>query len=173
MQVCFLIALAVLGSCGNAQRVAPLPEGVRAVWSLDRAWHETTPTRERICLNGLWRWQPDEGKSNEIPAGNWGWFKVPGCWPGIGDYLQKDCQSVVPHPSWKDTSLGTITAAWYQREFDVPTSWKGRRISIETCYVNSLATVFVDATQAGSISFPEGEVDLTKLVKPGDNGSLP
>ena len=77
---------------------APLPAGVTAVWDLDKSYRETTPTRERICLNGLWRWQPaqaDPGKT-EPPKANWGYFKVPGCWPGISDYLQKDCSNALP-----------------------------------------------------------------------------
>ena len=32
-----------------------LPPGVIAQWDLAKAVHETTPTRERISLNGLWR----------------------------------------------------------------------------------------------------------------------
>src|SRR2546426_12789313 len=69
---------------------APLPQGVEAVWDSARAWRESTPTRERICVNGLWRWQPAGQKPEQVPGGNWGWFKVPGCWPGITDYMQKD-----------------------------------------------------------------------------------
>src|SRR5690242_2275356 len=41
-----------------AQESAPLPTGVKAEWDCRKAYHETTPTRERICLNGLWRWRP-------------------------------------------------------------------------------------------------------------------
>ena len=71
-----------------------LPKGVKAVWELDKAYRETTPTRERICINGLWRWQPALDEPEQVPRGNWGYFKVPGCWPGITDYMQKDCQTV-------------------------------------------------------------------------------
>ncbi len=39
---------------------APLPPGVHAVWDLGKAYRETTPTRERLSINGLWRWQPAE-----------------------------------------------------------------------------------------------------------------
>ena len=42
----------------RAQDDAPLPAGVKAVWDLEKAYREKTPTRERVCLNGLWRWQP-------------------------------------------------------------------------------------------------------------------
>ena len=45
------------GIC-DEEFAASLPTGVQAVWSLDGAGREATATRERICINGLWRWQP-------------------------------------------------------------------------------------------------------------------
>src|ERR1051326_1851464 len=90
--------LLCLGMAGSLSLAAPLqaddeavtlPSGVKAVWDVAQAYHETTPTRERICLNGLWRWQPADAGSDQVPAARWGFFKVPGSWPGITDYLQK------------------------------------------------------------------------------------
>jgi hypothetical protein len=130
------VAAAVQGLC-HAGPAAPLPQGVTAVWDLGRAYGETAPvagnghpTRERICINGLWLWQPADPKSDQVPGGGWGYFKVPGCWPGITDYMQKDCHTVYAHPSWKDEKLAGVTAAWYQREIEVPASWAGRRIGV-------------------------------------------
>ena len=64
MAACGLASLAT--SLGHpalvAQDVAPLPAGVQAAWDLETAYRETTPTRERICINGLWRWQPADDK---------------------------------------------------------------------------------------------------------------
>jgi len=88
-----------------------LPEGVRAVWDVEKAYRQSTPTRERICINGLWRWQPADEDTNAVPPGSWGYFKVPGSWPGITDYMQKDCQTVHAHPGWKDRNLRSITSA--------------------------------------------------------------
>jgi beta-galactosidase len=116
---------------------AVLPDGVRAVWDTDKAYRETTPSRERICLNGLWRWQPGESMPDAVPAGGWGWFKVPGCWPGITDYMQKDAQTLVRHPDWKQTNLSRMTTAWYEREAAIPANWKGRRVSLALEYLNS------------------------------------
>ncbi len=82
------------GAAGDNRFAVGLPEGVKAVWDMGQAYRETTPTRERISINGLWRWQPAGSRSDQPPAGNWGYFKVPGCWPGITDYMQKDCQTV-------------------------------------------------------------------------------
>ncbi|MCK4284414.1 MAG: hypothetical protein KAX44_08865, partial [Candidatus Brocadiae bacterium] len=116
--ICVLVALA----CGALREAAGqrgadvvLPQGVKAVWDLEKAYRETTPTRERISINGLWRWQPAGDAPDAVPADRWGYFKVPGCWPGITSWLQKDSQTVHVHPSWRDESLRSVTMAWYQR----------------------------------------------------------
>jgi beta-galactosidase len=149
-----------------------LPDGVKAVWDLGKAFREATPSRERICLNGLWRWQPAGISTNPVPAGQWGHFKVPGSWPGITDYMQKDCQVVFAHPTWKDSKLGTVDAAWYEREMTVPVEWTGRRIALQAECVNSLAIVYLDGAWAGEVRFPGGELDLTRLCRPGQTNRL-
>lgn len=165
---CFFLA-ANLAICndGPDQLAAPLPEGVTAVWDIAKAHHETTPTRERISINGLWHWQTASNDENQVPAKNWGHFKVPGCWPGITDYLQKDCQTLYSHPSWKNQRLGDITAAWYQREFTLPANWEQRRVTLAIEYLNSFAAVYVDGKQAGEIQYPGGELDLTQHCRAG------
>ncbi len=172
----FLSLASVSAGMAFSADEAPLPDGVRAVWDFNRAYHETTPTRERICINGLWRWQPASGQSTSaavvVPTGGWGFFKVPGCWPGVNDYMQKDCQTVFAHPSWKNAKLSDVTAAWYQREIDVPDGWTGRRITVCLEYLNSSATVFVDGKKAGEAYFPAGEVDITACCKPGGKHTL-
>ena len=164
-------AVARPGLC-RAGDAAPLPRGVTAVWDLSKAHRETTPTRERICINGLWRWQPADPRSERVPRGGWGHFKVPGCWPGITNYMQKDCQTVHPHPSWKGKDPAGITAAWYEREITVPAAWAGRRIAVHAEYLNSFAAVYVDGRKAGEIQFPAGEVDLTAACRGGGKRTL-
>ncbi|MBI4621620.1 MAG: hypothetical protein HY736_00170 [Verrucomicrobia bacterium] len=150
-----------------AEFAASLPDGVKAVWDGSKAYRETTPTRERVSLNGLWRWQPADAKSEQVPTGGWGFFKVPGSWPGIGNYMQKDSQTVFAHPAWAARTYGNISAAWYQREFTVPRGWEGRQIAARIEYLNSYATVFVDGKKAGEVRFPAGELDLTAACTPG------
>ncbi len=152
---------------GRAQAAAGLPPGVRAVWDLAKAHHETTPTRQRVCINGLWQWQPAEPKSDRVPDGGWGYFKVPGSWPGITDYMQKDFQTVHAHPRWQEQRLGGVTAAWHQRQIAIPASWAGRRIAFQAEYLNSYAAVYLDGKRVGEIRFPAGEVDLTRACRPG------
>lgn len=145
----------------------PLPPGVQAVWDLSRAWHETTATRERICLNGLWRWQPAADRGASAPTNQWGFFKVPGAWPGITDYMQKDSQTVFAHEGWGKVDFGRLDAAWYERTFTVPATCSGRRIALSLDSLNSLALVFVDGHKAGELQFPAGELDLTTVCRPG------
>jgi beta-galactosidase len=144
-----------------------LPQGVRAVWDTSKAFHETSPTRERLCINGLWRWQPAAEGSREAPTDKWGYFKVPACWPGVQDYLQNDYQTLYTHPAWKDTRLSEVRSAWYERTITVPGSWAGRRVSLEMEYLNSYAVVFVDGHEVGQLRFPAGQVDITAAVRPG------
>ena len=146
---------------------AALPPGVKAVWEMSEAHRDTTPTREQVCINGLWRWQPAKAGVTAVPTADWGFFKVPGCWPGVTDYMQKDCQTVFTHPSWRDVDMGAISSAWYQREIVVPKEWDGRRITLYAEYVNSSATVFLDGKEIGTILFPAGELDLTADCRPG------
>jgi len=156
----------------RGQQAAHLPDGVRAVWDLNAAARETTPTRERVCINGLWQWQPADPLSDRVPEGDWGYFKVPGAWPGITDYMQKDFQSVHVHPKWKDTRLSGVAAAWYRREITVPADWSGRRIAVSAEYLNSYAVVYVDGRRAGEMRFPAGEVEIGPLCRPGATHKL-
>src|SRR5437867_4576667 len=100
-RVLFVAVLTTLGpvttASGQDHFAAPLPDGVKAVWDIGKAYREVTPTREKVCINGLWRWQPAATSDNQVPAKDWGYFKVPGCWPGTTDYMQKDFQTAHTH----------------------------------------------------------------------------
>jgi len=167
-----LVVMAANLAMGAEPSAVTLPPGVKAVWDMGKAYHETTPTRERICINGLWRWQPAEAKADQTPTANWGYFKVPGCWPGTGDYLQKDSQTLYAHPSWKERRLGTVTAAWYERQVTIPSAWAGRCVAVSFEYLNSYAAVYVDGAKAGDVRFPGGEVDLTSVCRAGSTYRL-
>ncbi|HEY3789714.1 MAG TPA: hypothetical protein VGL71_12710, partial [Urbifossiella sp.] len=179
LRVSLLAALPVMlcASAGlRADEIAvALPRGVTAEWDLSKAERHATPTREQICINGLWRWQPASAEETAVPTKNWGYFKVPGAWPGISDYLQKDCQTVFAHPNWKNDGrdhLANTTMAWYHREIAIPGDWAGRRIVLAAEYVNSYAAVYVDGKKAGEIRFPGGEADITSACRPGQKQSL-
>ncbi|HEV2211356.1 MAG TPA: hypothetical protein VG167_21535 [Verrucomicrobiae bacterium] len=157
-------------SCPAAAQDQPavaLPAGVRAVWDTAKGFHESTPTRERLCINGLWRWQPAADNAREVPTAAWGYYKVPAPWPGIEDYLQSDYQTLYPHPSWTNTNLGQVRSAWYQRTIVIPNDWAGRRIALQADYLNSYAAIYIDGRQVGELRFPAGSVDISAAVRPG------
>ncbi len=166
-----LAATAGAGLCQD-QSTVTLPEGVKAVWDLGKAYRESTPTRQRVCINGLWQWQPVKEKADAPPAGNWGYFKVPGPWPMMTWSRHNESQVYYPHPSWKDMSLSAVQWAWYQREVDLPKEWAGRRILVDAQYVHNSADVYVDGKHAGAIKFRGGKVDLTALCRPGQKQVL-
>ncbi len=167
-----LITTAVSSGLRADQPAVRLPQGVSAIWDMDKAWHDTTPTRERISINGLWQWQPADANADQPPSENWGYYKVPGCWPGSLHYMMVDSQTLYRHPNWKPTRRNGIDAAWYQREITIPAAWKGRRIAVSMDCVNSYAAVYVDGKKAGDIPFPAGEVELTSLCSPGSKHML-
>jgi hypothetical protein len=157
-----------------AQSPAPLPPNVQAVWEMTKAYRETTPTRQRICVNGLWLFQPAETKADQVPAGNWGYFKVPGPWPQyrVAQWMAAESQHIYRHPSWQQQDFKTVDLAWYQREFTVPKEWAGRRITLWTEWLNSYAGVFVDGKQVGEIYYPGGELNITTACRPGERQVL-
>ncbi len=168
----FVVAAGPLAEQVAGEEESVLPAGVEPVWELAKAWRQATATREQVCINGLWQWQPAAVDADQVPQTNWGYFKVPGCWPGISDYMQKDCQQLFRHPNWQRQSLRDVKAAWYQREITVPATWTDRRVALQVSYINSYAEVFLDGQHAGSLRFPAGELDLTRLCQPGQTHRL-
>lgn len=165
-------ALAAQHPARDGDVEASLPPGVYAEWHVGRAWSETTPTRERICLNGLWRWQPGSEEFDTPPTSRWGIFKVPGPWPGITDYMQKESQTVFVHPAWEHVRLRDVQAAWYEREITVPAHWKDRRITLRVEYLNSRALAYWDGRLVGTLCFPADELDVTSYCQPGQTHRL-
>jgi beta-galactosidase len=170
----FVLLVAIVGvqGIGKCEEFQVLPAGVKAVWDLKTAYREATETRERLCINGLWQWQPADPLDNQVPTDGWGYFKVPGSWPGITDYMQKDCQTVYRHPRWEKVRLDRVAAAWYQRQITIPSEWQGRRILFQADYVNSYAAVYIDGRRVGEIVFPTGAIDLSQVCQPGRTYTL-
>ncbi|MGA2673097.1 MAG: glycoside hydrolase family 2 TIM barrel-domain containing protein [Terracidiphilus sp.] len=153
----------------NAQQ-ASVPDHA-VVWEMAKAYRESTPTRERICVNGLWRWQPAGTATDVVPTDDWGHLRVPEAWSG-GNWLWSGPQLLYPNPAWEKPDANGITSAWYEREITVPQEWVGRRITLYVGYLNSYAVVYLDGAKVGEMRFPCGEVDLTGICRPGQKQLL-
>jgi len=162
-------ALSLLDSHANGQQTPPPAESV--LWDPSKAYHETTTTRERICVNGLWRWQPAAASEQAVPTTAWGQLRVPEAWPS-GNREWPDPQLYFPNPAWEKLPTDGVTAAWYEREITIPHEWAGRRITLDAGYVNSYAVIYLDRVKVGEIRFPAGEIDLTPVCRPGQKQLL-
>lgn len=157
---------------------APLPPGADAEpESIADAWRQTTATRERVCLNGLWRFRPvlpDETTTTVPAAGDcWGWFKVPGMWPHGEWRPESGVQQVWIAPWLEDrVRIRDVDQAWYKRRFTVPDAWAGRRLELSFTMLQTHARVFVDGRPCGELWYPGGEVDLTGHLVPGREQEL-
>jgi beta-galactosidase len=123
-----------------------------------------SPVRDRIVLNGVWKALPAVGPSETTPAGTWGVMWVPGSW--FLGYAQKGTG-----PEW-EVPNNTVRKFWYARQIDVPASWKGRKVILDFRQVSTDATVSVNGTDCGSVSWPYGRVDITKAVTPGTSAEV-
>ena len=157
---------------------APLPEGAENnPWRLDDAWRQTTPTRGKICLNGLWGFRPvlaKEAAERVPPVGDcWGWFKVPGIWPDAAGASAGGAQQVWLAP-WLEEHVTTKTfqQAWYKRRIAVPPAWASRRLVLDFTMLQSHARAFVDGVACGELWYPGGELELTGKLKPGAEQEL-
>lgn len=157
----------------RALALAALPFLPLAAEDLELGWEAPqtlrTPTRARICLNGLWRFFPIaregalEDHAPEAGAG-WGYMKVPGVWPQGGG-LRNSFQPLVSPEQLKEAAQWHT--AWYRREFTVPGELKGKRAILDVEQLHTRAAVFVDGKPAGELLFPGGELELTDQIQPG------
>ena len=90
------------------------------VWDMAKAYREATPTRERICVNGLWRWQPAGAATEVVPTDGWGYLRVPESWPGGNQRMVQARSFSTRIASWEKQDVSGVTAAWQQREITRP-----------------------------------------------------
>lgn len=151
---------------------AALPEGFDDPESLEGAYKTVSATRQRYSLNGLWRCRPcmtDDPKGAPPAAGDlWGWAKVPSVWPNNGSNF-KATKILAP---WfidhkEDRAKFMKDCAWYGRSFTVPKEAQGKRVVFTFDMIGAAARLFVDGRKAGTITFPNSEIDVTDFVTPG------
>jgi len=130
-----------------------------------------TATRGEKVLNGLWAFQPSVQNPEADEQGEWGLIQVPGSWRESWSQPRLITQGT--KGVWEGYGRGHDTwRAWYRRTLQVPQSWEGRRILLDISRVSTDAEVFLDGEKAGEVNWPGGEVDLTDLVKPGEQQEL-
>ena len=174
----FAVILGGVSSFVAVAQNAPLPKGAsKDPWTLDDAWVERSETQVRWSLNGLWGVRPilDGDKEGTVPdaSDNWGWCKVPSVWGHPVDYRCKG-QEVVFAPGLKKRGISSVLKdrAWFRREFTMPLETAKKKVVLAFTMLQTHAVVYVDGEKAAEVSFPGGEADITRCVKPGERQSL-
>ncbi|HUB78864.1 MAG TPA: glycoside hydrolase family 2 TIM barrel-domain containing protein [Bryobacteraceae bacterium] len=125
------------------------------------------PLRERSLFDSDWRFllgDPAGAESPDFDASSWRTLDLPHDWSIEG---KMDPNSPV------DGGGGYVPVGvgWYRRMFAMPTSWSGRRVSVEFEGIYMNATVYINGHDLGM--HPYGYTtffhDLTPHLKPGNN----
>jgi hypothetical protein len=116
-----------------------------------------TMTRDRIDLDGEWRFVPDPERMHapdRLPDGDP--IHVPGCW---------EAQVARPY--------GIVTA-WYRRRLATPAAWTDRRVVLHFQAVMYRCAVFIDGRHIGGHEggYTPFELDATAAIQPGQEHEL-
>jgi beta-galactosidase len=143
--------------------------------SLHRLPMHAVPHPDRLSLDGAWRFQLLPRPDAE-PTSRWGEIAVPGCWTmqpagqEAGDLpqytnVQMPFDLRPPHPP-ADNPTGV-----YERTFELPAAWAGRRIVLHVGAAESVLIVDLNGQDVGisKDSHLAAEFDVTAAVQQGDN----
>jgi beta-galactosidase len=148
---------------------AAWPSSAKVVWGSEPVEAQNAK-RARVSLNGPWKFSPAQtvrGQANAAPEKGWGYIQVPGNWLRNQDMIEAG-----KGPQWAGMAGGKLAGAWYERRFKIPADWNGSHISIDFERVSTDATFWVNDKPAGKVDWPEGELDITNLVKAGEEVTL-
>ena len=71
---------------------------------------------------------------------------------------------------WTQTGLENFSGtAIYTKNFVLPENFHGKRVMIDLGRVSSVADIYVNAQHAGTLVWRPYQLDITKLLKPGEN----
>jgi beta-galactosidase len=139
--------------------------------SLHRLPMHAVPHVDRLELDGTWQFELLE-RADAEPSGTWREINVPGVWTMQDTFdkphytnVQMPFSGEPPHvPEANPTGI-------YERTFELPESWAGRRIVLQVGAAESLLVVHVNGVEVGlsKDSHLAAEFDLTDVVTGGTN----
>ena len=127
-----------------------------------RGGRVATATRERVSLNGVWRFRP-------VGAKAWHYLRVPGSWPRYTGFRVRNAEGKAV-TAIDGIALHESRTAWYERAFTLPKGWEKGRLVLGIDSVRAVADVFLNRRYVGrAIEFQRAALDASAAVKSGEN----
>ncbi len=130
---------------------------------------------EQISLDGTWRFQLLHSPTERIGK-RWESIPVPGLWT-----MQEPSEVFFDKPIYTNVQMpfeeqppfvpAENPTGVYERDFDVPKSWNGKRIVLQLGGYESVALVYINGQEVGLTkdSRLAAEFDVTQFVQSGNN----
>ena len=130
---------------------------------------------EQISLDGTWRFQLLHSPTEKLGK-RWASIPVPGLWT-----MQEPSEVFFDNPIYTNTQMpfeehppfvpAENPTGVYERDFDVPKSWNGKRIVLQVGGYESVAVVYINGQEVGlsKDSRLAAEFDVTQFVQSGNN----
>ena len=130
---------------------------------------------EQISLDGTWRFQLLHSPTEKIGK-RWASIPVPGLWT-----MQEPSEVFFDKPIYTNTQMpfeehppfvpAENPTGVYERDFEIPKSWNGKRIVLQVGGYESVALVYINGEEVGlsKDSRLAAEFDVTQFVHSGNN----
>jgi beta-galactosidase len=130
---------------------------------------------EQISLDGTWRFQLLHSPTEKLGK-RWASIPVPGLWT-----MQEPSEVFFDKPIYTNTQMpfaelppfvpAENPTGIYERDFEIPKSWNGKRIVLQVGGYESVALVYINGEQVGlsKDSRLAAEFDVTQYVRSGNN----
>jgi len=130
---------------------------------------------EKISLDGIWRFQLLESPTDSSRK-KWSKIQVPGLWtmqPQSDTFFDKPIYTNVQMPFGENppTVPAQNPTGIYERDFEIPSSWNGKRIVLHLGGYESVALIHVNNKEVGLTkdSHLAAEFDITPFLERGRN----
>ena len=129
----------------------------------------------RTVLDGVWRFQLLDRADDEPSSDDWREIAVPGCWTmqDVGDFPHYT-NIVMPFDGRPPEVPSSNPTGVYERRFDAPRDWSGRRCILHVGAVESVLIVHLNGHLVGlsKDSHLAAEFDITPHVVVGQANTL-
>ncbi len=132
------------------------------------------PHGDRLPLDGTWRFQLLHRPTDAVGVAEADWrpIEVPGCWTMQDTFDKPHYTNVrMPFPQRPPEVPTENPTGVYERQFEVPAAWAGRRVVLHVGAAESVLIVVLNGREVGvgKDSHLASEFDLTDWLAPGEN----